>query len=94
MEIFWQAHALADLRALQAYIAKDNPKAARQTARRLVAAVEALADTPTMGRPGRIVSTRELIVAGTPCIVPYRVRGGAIEILRVLHAARKWPSAL
>lgn len=94
MEIFWQARALADLRAVHAYIAADNPRAARQTARRIVEAVDRLAVTPTISRPGRIVSTRELVIGGTPFIVPYRVRDGAVEILRVLHTARKWPSSL
>lgn len=94
MEIFWQARALADLRAVQDYIAEDNPRAARQTARRIIDAVDRLGDTPMIGRPGRIVSARELVVAGTPFIVPYRVRDDAVEILRVLHAARKWPTSL
>lgn len=94
MEIFWQARALADLQAAQAYIASDNPKAARRTAQRIVDAVERLAATPMIGRPGRIVSTRELVVAGTPFVIPYRVRNDAVEILRVLHAARRWPTAL
>jgi hypothetical protein len=28
---------------------------------------------------------------GTPCIVPYRMRDEGIEVLRVMHMARKWP---
>jgi plasmid stabilization system protein ParE len=48
----------------------------------------------TMGRAGRVTGTRELVVAGTPYIVPYRVRVEAVEILRVFHAARKWPEKL
>lgn len=44
-----------------------------------------------MGRAGRVAGTRELVVADTPYIIPYRVRGDAVEILRVFHAARKWP---
>jgi len=37
---------------------------------------------------------RELVVAGTPYILPYRVRGEAVEILRVFDAAGKWPEKL
>jgi plasmid stabilization system protein ParE len=37
------------------------------------------------------VSTRELVVANTPYLVPYRVRNNVVEILRVFHGARKWP---
>ena len=39
----------------------------------------------------RGAGTRELVVAETPYIIPHRVRGDAVEILRVFHAARKWP---
>jgi toxin ParE1/3/4 len=31
------------------------------------------------------------VVSGTPYIVPYRLRADRVEVLRVLHAARKWP---
>lgn len=47
---------------------------------------------PASGRPGRVLGTRELVVSRTPYIVPYRVRGDMVELLLVLHAARKWPS--
>jgi plasmid stabilization system protein ParE len=47
---------------------------------------------PAMGRPGRVSGTRELVVPDTPYIVPYRVRRNAVEVLRVFHAAGKWPS--
>jgi len=40
---------------------------------------------------GRVPGTRELVVTGTPYIVAYRVRDETVEILRVFHAARKWP---
>ena len=32
-----------------------------------------------------------MVVSGTPYIVPYRVHRETVEILRVFHAARKWP---
>ena len=54
-------------------------------------AVELLATHPASGRIGRVPGTRELVITGTPYIVPYRVRGDAVEILRVFHGARKWP---
>jgi len=42
-----------------------------------------------MGRPGRVPETRELVIQ--PYIVAYRVKGGIVQILRVLHSAREWP---
>jgi len=35
-----------------------------------------------------------LVVSGTPYIVPYRVRGEVLEVLRVLHGAMRWPDVL
>ena len=48
-------------------------------------------DNPHMRRPGRVPGTRELVIASTPFIVPYRLRGDTIQILRVYHGARRWP---
>ena len=78
-----------------AYIAKDDPAAAKLVVRRIIKAVRHLADNPAMGHPGRVPDTRELIVPGTRYIVPYRVRPrlDRIEILRVFHASRKLPEA-
>jgi toxin ParE1/3/4 len=91
MRILWLAAALDDLDAIYEYIATDNPEAAGRVFSRIIQAVRALSDTPHRGRPGRWRSTRELVIARTPYVVPYRVRADVIEILRVFHGARRWP---
>ena len=93
MEIIWLRRAVNDLAALRRYIGQDNPDAAYRISVRLVDAVARLAQNPAMGRPGRVPGTRELVFPGTPYIVPYRVRGGKLEILRVLHATQRWPGS-
>ena len=85
--------AVADLDDIAGYISQDNPEAARRTVRRLWTAAKSLAEQPEMGRPGRVHGTRELVVSDTPFVVPYRVAGSEIEILRVLHGARDWPKS-
>jgi toxin ParE1/3/4 len=60
--------------------------------RRIVETVAALAYHPKIGRIGRVPSTRELVVSGTPYIAVYRLRE-RIEIIAVFHAARKWPDS-
>jgi toxin ParE1/3/4 len=95
MNIRWSDEALEDLRSLQAYIAKDNPAAAKKVAMAIVESVEInLPENPQMGRPGRVSGTRELVIAQTSYIVPYRVKAGTIQVLRVYHGARRWPEQL
>lgn len=91
MQVKWLRTALRNLEAEVEYIAQENPEAAARVVERVREAVQKLADHPALGRPGRISGTRELVVSGTPYIVPYRVRGNTVEVLRVQHAARKWP---
>jgi toxin ParE1/3/4 len=91
MKIRWLDLAVDDLADIADFIACDNPDAAKRIVSRLWSAVRSLATQPEMGRPGRVFGTRELIVSGTPFIVPYRIIKSEIHILRVLHGARKWP---
>jgi addiction module RelE/StbE family toxin len=93
IRIKWLDLAVDDLDDIAGYISQDNPEAARRTVRRLWAAVKSLAEQPEMGRPGRVHGTRELVVSDTPFVVPYRVVGSEIEILRVLYGARDWPKS-
>lgn len=93
-KIRWLRMALADLDQLIVYITKDNPKAANKVARKIWETTRMLSDQPAMGRAGRISGTRELVVSGTPYIVPYRVVADEVQILRVIHAARKWPEII
>ena len=94
MRVKWLQAARANLDAEAQYIARDSPSAAARMVISITEAVERLRDFPALGRPGRVMGTRELIVPGTPYMVPYRVRGNGLEILRVFHAARKWPTQL
>ena len=91
VRVRWLRTALANLDAEAEYIARDNPAAASRVVTEVNRAVQHLARFPAMGRPGRVLETRELVVPGTPYVIPYRVRNQAIEILRVFHAARRWP---
>ena len=91
MRIRWLRKALRNLDEEATYIAADDPNAARLVIRRIFEAVDELADQPGAGRPGRVPGTRELVVRNTRYIVPYRVRGGTVEILRLFHTSRRRP---
>jgi len=94
MTLIWSPEAIADLIALRAYIDQDDPAAAQRVALHIVRNVETLLpNSPEMARPGRVAGTRELVVPRTPYIVPYRLVGHTIQVLRVFHGARRWPDA-
>ena len=59
---------------------------------KLKSRLDKLADFPNMGKVGRVEGTRELIISSTPYLVAYRVKKQTIEILAVIHGARKWPT--
>ncbi len=91
MTVIWTPEARDDLGALRSYIEFEDRGAARRVVRAILAATDRLPEYPGIGRTGRVTGTRELVIQRTPYIVPYRVRGGEVEILRVLHGARRWP---
>jgi addiction module RelE/StbE family toxin len=94
VRVRWLRTALANLDAEAEYISRDNPAAAARVVTAINRAVENLRRYPAMGRPGRVIGTRELVVPGTPYVIPYRVRNNAVEVLRVFHGARRWPENL
>jgi toxin ParE1/3/4 len=91
MQIRWLKKALENLDSEAKYIAEDNPQAAEIVVARIRDSVNQLADDQALGRPGRVVGTRELVVQKTRYIIPYRVRNNCIEILRVFHTSKKPP---
>jgi toxin ParE1/3/4 len=93
MRLRWTAPALRDLEEIGDYIARDNTAAAARLVTDILDRTDLLAKHPHIGRPGRVPGTRELVVTDTPYIVPYRVCGDVVQILAVLHGARRWPDS-
>jgi toxin ParE1/3/4 len=91
MRIVWSETAITNLVEIRKYIEQDKPAAARRLAQRILESAERLAEHPHLGHPGREPETRELIVAGTPYIIAYRMYRGRLCILAVLHAAQNRP---
>ncbi len=81
--------ARADLVAIERYIRQDSPEAALRVMRGLRNRIDVLAVQQHVGRPGRWPNTRELVIP--PYVIPYRVKGDMVEVLRVFHSARHWP---
>ena len=93
MQIKWLRKSLQNLESEAEYIAKDDPKAAQVVVHRIQLSVSLLGANPSLGHPGKLPDTRELVIPDTRYIVPYRVnpRLQRIEILRVFHSSRKLP---
>ena len=92
----WADAALEDLAEEVRFIARDDPRAARDVRAKLDAAGAALGRTTT-GRPGRVPGTYEKSVRGLRYVLAYAVMPTddpgteTVVILRAIHTSRNWP---
>jgi addiction module RelE/StbE family toxin len=91
MTVRWAQTALHDLESLRDLVSEDRPSAAVDMVERILSGIDALPRHPEMGRKGRVVGTRELII--TPYVVAYRVRNDVVELIAIIHSARRWPGS-
>jgi toxin ParE1/3/4 len=92
MDLRWTKRAAKDLAQICDYTESHFGMAQAGRAGRVVySAAESLKEMPLLGRAGRKSGTRELIIAGFPFIIIYRARTECVELLRILHAAQRWP---
>jgi toxin ParE1/3/4 len=82
---------LRNLDAEADYLAQDDPEAAARMFDYVKTKVEALAAYPALGRPGRIPGTRELVIDRYPLLIPYRIVGKELHVLRVFPTRRELP---
>lgn len=91
IELFWTPEAIHDRDEIYDYIDADSPVAALILDELFEEKAGRLVDYPEMGRLGREVGTRELVVHKNYIIV-YDMSSEQMRVLRVLHVARQWPS--
>lgn len=91
MKLRWTKQAIEDLIEARSFIEEHNPKAAAELAKRILRAADRLLQNPNLGRKGRLLGTRELVVSKTAYLIPYRVHQNHIELLRVFHGRRQYP---
>lgn len=94
MRVLWTPEALQDRSEIWDYIALDNPAAAARMDALFSQAATRLEDHPLLGKPGKIVGTRELIVHESYRLV-YECSEDAqtLWVLVLMHTARLWPPA-
>ena len=92
MSVTWTETATDQLRAIRDYLARSSPGYAQTLASRVVAQTEALDGQPLFGA--------EVLEYGNPNIrevfehpyrILYRVEGQDIQVVAVIHAARRLP---
>jgi toxin ParE1/3/4 len=91
-EIKWTPLAETEASEIHRYIATDSVGAVDRQLDLVLDSIQGLPLFPQKGRTGRVHGTRELVVPGTPYIVVYRLKADGIQILSILHGARRWPS--
>jgi plasmid stabilization system protein ParE len=95
MNVYWTEAALADLRAVHAYIARHSPRYADAMVRRILDRSELLSEHPLIGA---VVSEyeqdmlREMLE--NPFRIIYRILPQRVDIIAVIHAARALPPDL
>lgn len=87
--ILWTERAITHLEAELEYYAKIHSKLAAELAQLVHDAVEKIAYTPGIGRPGKRLGTREFVLPQYPHIIAYRERNSVLEILAFIHQKRK-----
>lgn len=94
MNVVCSRRAIRNLIQLRKHIEKHFEENAALVAAHILKSVDLLQSHPEIGRPGRVVGTRELIVPDTPYVIPYRVRRERLELIAVFHGHQKWPAKL
>lgn len=91
MQIKWTKQASNNLDSILSYIHADNPEASKKFLANTLKKIAHLENNPLLGRAGRVPQSRELVIHEN-YIAHYRVKNEQIEIFRVLHVRRKYPS--
>lgn len=93
MRIVWTSEALDDLEdILIYYYTEAGPATAEAVERRIVSQIEKLCSFPERIRESdRIPGARELVIHRLPYIAFVRVIADEIQVLNVVHTARKFP---
>jgi toxin ParE1/3/4 len=88
MRLRWTPASADDLEGIADYLALHFPSLRQKTLHAVWEAIASLRSFPYRGRAGREEGTRELVITGLPYIVIYRLKGDAVEILRIYHGAQ------
>ena len=93
-KVIWTESAIADLRDLCDYIARDNPQASEKTGRGILNHVKILETFPFIGPAyprGSSGMIREIVYGNYRIFYEIAQETKAVDVLRVWHGARNEP---
>jgi plasmid stabilization system protein ParE len=91
LSVRYSAPALIEIDEIYNYIAKDNPLAAADVLAAIRESVDLLSRYPRKSRRTPRRGMRALPLSQYPYIIFFRLRRGELEVLHVLHGARRHP---
>ena len=91
MIVFWTPEAEQDRTDIWDYIAADNLYAAVRMDEIFGRAAAKLAEHPSLGKPGKISGTREMVLHEHYRLI-YETSADIVWILALVHTSRKWPT--
>jgi addiction module RelE/StbE family toxin len=80
--------ALADLKAILAYVALESPQGADRVRARIRSLLDLLRAHPFIGSPTDDPDIRRLVITPFPCLVFYQVTNNEVIIHAVRHSAQ------
>lgn len=87
----WSHKGRSDLASIEAYYAEHaSIHVAREAGAAILKAGETLAATPELYREGIKKGTREYVMRTFPYTLVFRIRPKCIQVVRVMHQARKY----
>lgn len=87
----WSPRAGGDLLDIESFYADFSQITADRVIGEIRRSALRLETYPSIGRPGQVRGTRELVISSYPFTLIYRIVGARIRIGRVLHQHQKYP---
>ena len=90
LEVIWRPSGRRQLDGLIQYIRDRDIAAAERMEAAFRGSIDRLRIMPYLGRPGRVVGTREWVVHPNYLLI-YRIENETLVVLRALHARQRYP---
>jgi len=94
MRVVWTDEAIADLANIVVYYAElAGAATAEAIENRIASQIEKLRDYPMQtGESERVPGAREAVIQRLPYVAFVRVLDGEVQVLNVVHTARRFPA--